>query len=119
MTNVRYVMSFFTQCTDVKPLWCFLTNVLQLTYDVNMNLKCLDILMGIPCECDFFSVVNFCILFGKKYIYDCRINSDVVNIHVFRKRLKTRIEIETMLLLDGKQVNLRDMWMALMNQLEN
>jgi exonuclease III len=117
--DVDTMEHFFTQCTTVKALWSFLTDILQITYDVNINLKCLDILMGIPCECDFFSVVNFCILFGKKYIYDCRVNSDVVNILVFRKRLRARIEIEIMLLLEleGKQ-NLKSMWVALAQQLD-
>ena len=67
----------------------------------------------------FFLVVNLCILYGKKYIYDCRINSEVVNIVVFIKKLLSRIEIELMTLICGKSGTMTDLWVSLCNLLKN
>ena len=39
----------------------------------------LDILFGIPFDEDMFIIINFCILYGKKYILDdCQINEESV-----------------------------------------
>ena len=44
--------------------------------------------------CDCSCLVNFCILYGKKYIFDCRINDNIVSIDRFKSKLKNRLEVE-------------------------
>ena len=65
-------------------------------FDINISLHDLDILFGIPFEADMFIIINVCILYGKKYIYDCQINEESVTIDRFKTKLKNiyRPEVE-------------------------
>ena len=67
---------------------------LESTLDINIRLYDLDIIFGLPCEEDIFRIINFCILYGKKYIFDCRINENVVSIDRFKSKLKKRLKVE-------------------------
>ena len=42
-----------------------------------------SMIFGLPGEEDIFQIINFCILYGKKYIFDCRINDNIVLIDRF------------------------------------
>ena len=53
----------------------------------------LDILFGIPFEEDMFRVINFCIMYGKQYIFDCQLRKDIVSIDSFKPKLKIRLEV--------------------------
>ena len=111
------VEHFFTQCLNTVEFWTNMNAMFHVTYDISITLKALDILLGIPYEDDFFTIVNYCILYGKKYIYDCRINSEVANFDMFVRKLIARIEIEIMLLECGKERNIKELWISLYNQL--
>ena len=54
----------------------------------------LDITFGRPCEEDIFRLFNFCILHGKKYIFDYRINENIVSVDRFKSKLSNRLEVE-------------------------
>ena len=74
--EVDTIAHFFSQCTFNKLFWQDLSKLIQKAFDINIRLYDLDILCGIPFEADMFIIINFCILYGKKYIYDCQINEE-------------------------------------------
>ena len=49
---------------------------------------------NIPCKENIFRIINFCILYGKKYIFDYRINENIVSIDRFKSKLKNRLEVK-------------------------
>ena len=77
--------------------WVFLqevSKVIQTAFDINIRLYYLDLLFGLPCEEDIFRIINFCILYGEKYIFDCQINENIVSVDRFKLKLKNRLEVE-------------------------
>ena len=85
---------FFSQCTHNELFWQDVSKLIQKAFDINIRLYDLDILFGIPFEEDIFIIINFCILYGKKYIYDCQIKEETVSIDRFKTKLKNRLEVE-------------------------
>ena len=69
-------------------------DVVSLALDINIKLYDLDIIFGLPGEEDIFRIINFCMLYGKKYIFDCQINDNIVSIDRFKSKLKNRLEVE-------------------------
>ena len=92
---------------------------LNRAFDINIRLYDLDILFGIPFEEDMFIIINFCILYGKKYIYDCQINDETVSIDRFKTKLKNRLEVEIYIMdsnnlcLDVKKILLVELYDSL------
>ena len=74
-------------------LWQDVSKLIQRALDIK-RLYDLDIIFGLPGEEDIFMIINFCILYGKKYIFDCRINENIVFIDRFKTKLKNRLEVE-------------------------
>ena len=50
--------------------WQGVLKLVQQALDINIKLYNLDIIFGLPGEEDIFRIINFCILYGKKYIFD-------------------------------------------------
>ena len=74
--------------------WQGVSKLVKRALDINIKFYDLDIIFGLPDEEDIFWMINFCILYGKKYIFDCRINDNIVSIHRFKSKLKNRLEVE-------------------------
>ena len=74
--------------------WQGVSKLVQQALDINIKLYDLDIIFGLPGEEDIFRIINFCILYGKKYIFDCRINDTIVSIDRFKSKLINRLEVE-------------------------
>ena len=70
------------------------SKLIQSAFDINIRLYDLDFLFGLICEEDIFRIINFCILYGKKHIFDCQINKNIMPIDRFKSKLKTRLEVE-------------------------
>ena len=68
--------------------------LVQRALDIYIKFYDLDIIFGLPGEEDIFLIINFCILYGKKYIFDCRINDNIVSINRFKLKLKNRVEVD-------------------------
>ena len=86
---------FFAQCFfSHRVFWQGVSTLVQRALDINIKLYDLDIIFGLPGEEDVFQIINFCILYGKKYIFDCRINDNIVSIDRFESKLKNRLEVE-------------------------
>ena len=96
---------------------CF--NLVQRALDININLYDLDIIFGLPGEEDIFRIFNFCILYGKKYIFDCRINDNIVKIDRFKSKLTNRLEVEIYIIdscgirLNTKKILLMELYNSL------
>ena len=56
--------------------WREVSKLMQRALDINIDLYDLDIIFGLPCGEDIVRIINLCILYGKKYIFDCRINEN-------------------------------------------
>ena len=85
---------FFAQCSYNRVFWQGVSKLVQQALGINIKLYDLDIIFGLPGEENIFRIINFCILYGKKYIFDCRINDNIVSIDRFKSKLKNRLEVE-------------------------
>ena len=114
--EVDTIEHFFSQCTYNKFFWQDVSKLIQKAFDINIRLYDLDILFGIPFEEDMFIIINFCILYGKKYVYDCQINDETVSIDRFKTKLKNRLEVEIYIMdsnnlcLDVKKILLVELY---------
>ena len=70
------------------------STLVQRALNINIKLYDLDIIFGLRGEEDIFRIINFCILYGKKYIFDCRINDNIMSKDRFKSKLKNRLEVE-------------------------
>ena len=77
--------------------WQDVSKLIQRALDINIRLHDLDIIFGLPGEEDIFRIINFCIQYGKKYIFDCGINQNIVYIDRFKSKLKNRVETQAVL----------------------
>ena len=92
--EIDTIEHFFAQCSYNRVFWQGVSTLVQRALDINIKLYDLDIIFGLPGEEDVFQIINFCILYGKKYIFDCRINDNIVSINRFESKLKDRLEVE-------------------------
>ena len=74
--------------------WQGVSKLVQQALDINIKLHDLDIIFGLPGEEDIFRIITFCILYGKKYKFDCRINDTIVSIDRFKSKLINRLKVE-------------------------
>ena len=74
--------------------WQGVSTLVQRALDINIKLYDLDIICGLLGEEDVFQIINFCILYGKKYIFYCRINDNIVSIDRFESKLKNWLEVD-------------------------
>ena len=99
--------------------WQGVSTLVQWALDINIKLYDLDIIFGLQGEEDVFQIINFCILYGKKYIFDCRINDNIVSIDRFESKLKSRLEVEIYIIdscgirLNTKKILLMELYNSL------
>jgi len=106
---------YFVECTSINCFWSEISSLIQLTYDISLNLNTLDILFGVPFEDPIFTIVNFCILHCKKYIHKCRISKEHVHYSVFKKKFRNRVLVE--LTYKQKCEQTRNLLLALLENL--
>ena len=53
--EVDTIEHFFFQCSSIKCIWTNMSTLFQITYDINTEMRGLDILLGIPGHSDIFS----------------------------------------------------------------
>ena len=88
-------MNIFSHSVHIiEFFWQGVSTLVQRALDINIKLYDLDIIFGVPGEEDIFQIINYCILDGKRYIFDCRINDNIVSIVRFKPKLKNRLEVE-------------------------
>ena len=86
---------------------------LEEIYTIRIRLSVLDIIFGFVNDNNdlVFDVFNFCILFAKYYVYECKIRSRDVDFACFIRILKTRIEIEKCIAIKNEKLTaFNDCW---------
>ena len=65
-------------------------------FEFCINFTALDILLGIPNygKNKDIDILNFVILFGKSYIYDCKKKEMPIDLYNFQVKLKTHMVIQ-------------------------
>ena len=76
-------------------------------YGVRLNLSLLEIMLGIVNENDeeILHVFNFCILFAKCYIYNCKVNNVTYLFQTFKQTLLNRLEVEQSIAISNNKLN--------------
>ena len=65
-----------------------------------------------------FSIINVCILYGNKHIFDCQINEEIVSIDMFTSKLKNRLEVK-IYIIDSHDIRLNTTQILLVEQCES
>ena len=113
------LLNIFSHSVHIIVFWQGVSTLVQRALDINIKLYDLDITFGLPGEEDVFQIINFCILYGKKYIFDCRINDNIVSIDRFESKLKNRLEVEIYIIdscgicLNTKKILLMELYNSL------
>ena len=87
---------YFYECLNVKQFWASLLRWWNNKSQCNFKLGCLDILFGIMNENNenVVSVLNYCILYAKKYISTCKLANHSCNFQNFVCKLKKMVLIK-------------------------
>ena len=75
-------------------IWQDVYKLIQRALHIYLRVHDLYIIFELPGEEDIFRIMNFFILYGKKYIFDCRIKENIVSIDRVKSNLKSRLEVE-------------------------
>ena len=94
-------------CPRLQHFWDTLFVWLMNIYGVRINLSVLEIMLGIINENDdeVLHVFNFCILFAKCYIYNCKVNNDIYLFQSFKQTLINRLEVEKCIAISNNNLN--------------
>ena len=87
---------YFYDCDNMKPFWNSLNHWFSPIFNMCFQLQAADVIFGIvnTNEDNVLFVLNFCILFAKDFIHDCRQNVKEVNFLSYKKQLKKRLICE-------------------------
>ena len=91
--DIDTIEHFVAQCSYNRVFWQDRSKLIQRALDIYIRLYDLDILFGLLGE-DIFRIINFCLL--RKYIFDSRINKNIVSIDRFISNLKNRLEVKSL-----------------------
>ena len=94
---------FFYTCTIVKSFWDSICKWLYSCTGIKIDLKLLEILLGITQEGELFYCLNYLIITGKVYIKNCRQNNRPICFLNFLIYLKSKLEIERIIFLKNQQ----------------
>ena len=107
------VTHYLCECQIVKEFWSLFKNWWHKCYDVNIALGAADVIFGIlnPNEDIILDVLNYCILFAKRFIHKCQQgeNNNNINFIAFKYKLKKRIMNEKFILENSNKLELFQM----------
>ena len=104
-TDIDTIMHFFLHCPKIKKFWkSFITwwnrlgdIIIPLDSDVLEEI----ILFGFHVKGNIFSVFNFCVLYGKHYIYRQRLfHGNQIDLYQYLFELKYKLKIEKTICYD-------------------
>lgn len=107
---------YFYYCCIAYTFWTNLETWIKNTMGIHLKLNVLDVLVGTPNETrgSFLSVLDYCILIGKWYLFKTRLAEKYVSFIEFLQELKYHVNIEQYLLnLEGKQEQFENKWKTL------
>ena len=93
--QIDTIEHFFYYCSVVNNFWIHVGNLIFEAFEIKLEYTVLEILLGIPCKKNtVMSIINFVILYAKRYIYCCRIHQRNLSINYFTGILKNRVKTE-------------------------
>ena len=86
----------FFDCNFVKQFWTPFSHWWKSFSDCSFRFGALDVIFGMMNETndELISVLNYCIIFAKRYINSCRLESKDCNFDRFLQTLKQRLIVE-------------------------
>ena len=93
-------------CPILQHFWTSLFDWLEVIFGIRINLTVMEIMFGISDENedDILFVFNFCILYAKYYIYNCKVNNVVCYFPCFKQTLITRLEVERSIAISNNKL---------------
>ena len=73
--EVDTIEHYFFYCSESQTIWKFITQWMNEIFNVNIPLKIVNVILGIPyikTHDDVLNILNYLILHGKWYIYWCK-----------------------------------------------
>ena len=83
------IVHLFYSCPKSQELWIAIENWLRIRLNIFITLNVKTVLFGYLEKSRNYDLVNLMILHGKKYIFQCALNYNHVNIYVFQKKFKS------------------------------
>lgn len=111
--DIETIEHFIFSCPHIRIFWNELFTWWHQITLTNIQLECMDIIFGInnPEHDNVLNALNFCILYGKYYIYRNNLNNNLVSFKFFKQELNMRLKLERSILLqNGKSVEYNDNW---------
>ena len=87
----------FYQCNIVRNFWFSVFDMWNASHDKQIDVKLKDIILGynvdnVPIS-DVSKAVNMIILYGKSYIFKCKVDGQKIHFTLFQHYLKNAMEI--------------------------
>ena len=94
--NEDNLIHYFMHCSNTKIFWNYFFNWWHtITEMLIENILDEHILFGFPSNCDIVTVLNFCVLFAKWYIYCKKLNNNNdFDLYEYQVQLKQRLLFE-------------------------
>ena len=112
---------YFCDCDNIRPFWISFNHWFSTIFNMHFQLQAADIIFGIMNANDdnVLFVLNFCILFAKDFIHDCRQNGKEVDIMSYKGKLNIRLLCERHILeSEGKHDIFINKWSPVFQSLE-
>ena len=120
--QIDTIEHFFYYCNVVNNFWVHVGNLIFEAFEIRLDYTVLEILLGIPCRKNtVMSIVNFVILYAKRYIYCCWIHQRNLSINYFTGILKNRIKTEVCIckMSSETHLNVSNLWNVLLVKCSN
>ena len=94
---------FFYTCTGVFSFWNSICNWFYSCTHIKINLKLLEVLLGVTQEGELFYSLNYLILIGKMFIKKCRYDKKPICFLNFLIYFKNKLQIEKVIFYKNQQ----------------
>ena len=118
--NVDAIEHYLVECPISKEFWSKFFAWWKMIYDVNIGVNVLDIVFGIANQDQetVLNSLNFCILFGKFYIYKCKKGETTILFEDFKHELYNRLKCESYLMqMENNNEVFHNNWYNIMESL--
>ena len=120
--NVDTIEHYIYNCPALNQFWLMLRNLLDEAYNIKIKFSTLEIICGIKNDNKdiIIDVMNYCILFAKKYIHCSKVKGIALNVMQFKNQILERVIIEKHICNESSNgVLFNNKWLALYNTLTN
>ena len=118
--GIDTIEHFIYSCNSVRNYW----NAIETWWNSVSNnpvvLTEKHVIFGLYYDLPYFENVNYILLLGKKYIYNCKLNGKEINFNTFLLILKKNLEIERIICTKTKSVEMfTKKWSKVTDNLSN